>query len=149
MDKIYEDCKFCTLYIHFSLSFRSFSYNSKYSNSSSKSSFYFSLYLSRDWSPKFATGLNMIIDCSSKSIWVILLSFCQNDPLVGESFRQNNSLVTHILFELQPVTIFSSVANFAIQSLDIKYKYLGSLFYNRDWSKYQYSESLISQIKLC
>ena len=29
-----------------------------------------------------------------------ILSFCQNDLLMGESFWQNNSLVTHILFEL-------------------------------------------------
>ena len=49
----------------------------------------------RDWSPKFATGLNMIIDCISKSIWVIKLSFCQNYPLMGESYI---SLVTHIIF---------------------------------------------------
>jgi len=73
--------------------------------------------ISRDWSPKFATGLNMIIGCSSKRIWVIKLSFCQNDPLMGESFWQNNSLVTHILFELQSIVIFSLVANFGDQSL--------------------------------
>ena len=71
----------------------------------------------RDWSPKFATGLNMIIGCSSKSIWVIKLSFRQNDSLMGESFWQNNSLVTHILFELQPIIIFSPVANFGYHSL--------------------------------
>ena len=71
----------------------------------------------RDWLPKFATGLNMKIGCSSKSIWVIKLSFSQNDPLMGESFWQNNSLVTHILFELQPIIIFSPVANFGNQSI--------------------------------
>jgi hypothetical protein len=70
-----------------------------------------------DWSPKFATGLNMIIGCSSKIIWVIKLSFCQNDPLMGESFWRNNSLVTHILFELKPIIIFSPIANFGDQSL--------------------------------
>ena len=32
------------------------------------------------------------------------LFFFQNDPIMGESFWQNNSLVTHILFELQPIT---------------------------------------------
>ena len=58
----------------------------------------------------------MIIGCSSKSISVIKLSFCQNDPLMGESFWQNNSLVTHILFELQSIIIFSPVANFGDQS---------------------------------
>ena len=48
---------------------------------------------------------------------MIKLSFCQNDLLMGESFCQNNSLVTHILFELQPIIIFSPVANFGDQSL--------------------------------
>ena len=43
---------------------------------------------------------NLRLGCSSKNIWVIKLSLCQNDPLIGESFWQNNSLVTHILFEL-------------------------------------------------
>ena len=37
---------------------------------------------------------------SPKSIWVIRLSFCQNYPLIRESFWQNTSLVTHMLFEL-------------------------------------------------
>ena len=37
---------------------------------------------------------------SSKNIWVIKLSFCQNDPPIGESFWQNTSLVTHITYEL-------------------------------------------------
>ena len=78
----------------------------------------------RDWSPKFATGLNMIIGCGSKSIWVIKLSFFQNDPLMGESFWQNHRLVTHILFELQPIIIFSPVANFGDQSLALLYSYL-------------------------
>ena len=42
---------------------------------------------SRDWSPKFATGLNMMIGCSSKSIWVTRLLFCQNDsPMWGNHF---------------------------------------------------------------
>ena len=45
------------------------------------------------------------------------LFFCQNDPLIGEPFWQNNSLVSHILFELQPIIIFSPVANFGNQSL--------------------------------
>ena len=71
------------------------------------------------WLPKFATGLNMIIGCSSKSMWVMKLFFCQNDPLMGEPFWQNNSLVSHILFELQPIIIFSPVANFGNQSLAI------------------------------
>ena len=36
---------------------------------------------------------------------------------MGESFWQNNRLVTHILFELQPIIIFSPVANFGNQSI--------------------------------
>ena len=32
-------------------------------------------------------------------MWVIKLSFCQNDPPFGESFWQKDSLITHILFE--------------------------------------------------
>ena len=68
--------------------------------------------LPRHWSLKFATGLDMIIDCSSKSIWVIKLSFCQNDP-----FCQNNSLVTHILFELCRIWYINPVANFVTHPL--------------------------------
>ena len=73
--------------------------------------------LGRDWSPKFATGLNMIIGCSSKSISLIKLSFRQNVSLMRKLFWQNNSLVTHILFELQPIILFSPVTNFGDQSL--------------------------------
>ena len=36
---------------------------------------------------------------------------------MGESFWQNNSLVTHILFDLQPIMIFSPVANFGTHPL--------------------------------
>ena len=36
-----------------------------------------------DWLPKFATGLNMIIGCSSKSIWLTRLLFCQNGSPIG------------------------------------------------------------------
>ena len=78
-----------------------------------------SLVKSRDWSPKFATGLNMIIGSSSKSIWVTRLLFCQNDFLMRGSFWQKDSLKTHILFELQPIIIFSPVANFGNQSLHV------------------------------
>ena len=49
---------------------------------------------------------------SSISIWVIKMSFCQNDSKIGESFWKNNSLVTHICtFWTMPITIFSPVAN--------------------------------------
>ena len=36
---------------------------------------------------------------SSKSIWVMKLFFWQNYPLMGQSFWQKNSFITHILFE--------------------------------------------------
>ena len=45
------------------------------------------------------------------------VDFCQNDSPMVESFWQNNSLVTHILFELQSIIILSPVANFDDQSL--------------------------------
>ena len=45
--------------------------------------------------------------------------FCQNDALFRESIWQNNSLVTHILFELQHIKIFSPVANFGNHPLDV------------------------------
>ena len=37
---------------------------------------------------------------SSKSIWLIQLSFGQNDPLMGQSFWPKYSLITHMLFKL-------------------------------------------------
>ena len=37
---------------------------------------------------------------SSKCIWVMKLFFCQNSPLMGQSFWQKNSFITHILFEV-------------------------------------------------
>ena len=36
---------------------------------------------------------------------------------MGESFWKNNNLVTNILFELQPIIIFSLVTNFGNQSI--------------------------------
>ena len=68
--------------------------------------------LSRGWFPKFATGLNIIIGFRSKSIWVTRLLFCQNDSPKWGSFWQKDSLITYMLFELQPIMIFSPVANF-------------------------------------
>ena len=70
-----------------------------------------------DWLPKFATGLNMTIGCSSKIIWLTRLLFCQNGSPMRGSFWQKNSFITHILFELQPIIIFSPVANFGNQSI--------------------------------
>ena len=49
---------------------------------------------------------------SSKSIWVIKLTFSQKDLLIGESFWENYRLVTPLLFELCLIMIFSPVANF-------------------------------------
>ena len=71
----------------------------------------------RDWLPKFATGLNVIIGCSSKSIWLTRLLFCQNGSSMRGSFWQKNSFITDILFELKPIIIFSPVANFGNQSI--------------------------------
>ena len=73
----------------------------------------------RGWCPKFATGLNIIIGCSSKSIWVTRLLFCQNDYPMRGSFWYKDSLITLILFELQPIMIFSPVANFGHHPLGI------------------------------
>ena len=73
--------------------------------------------LIRDCCAKFATGLNIKISHSSKSIQVIKLSFFQNDSPMGETFWPKDSLITHILFELWLIMIFSPVANFAQQSL--------------------------------
>ena len=54
----------------------------------------------RDWSPKFETGLNIIIDIVQKlQEWPCSLFFCQNDVLIGGSFWQKHRLVTLILFE--------------------------------------------------
>ena len=50
-------------------------------------------------------------------LWVIQLFFCQNDPPMGESIWLKDSLITHILFELWLIMIFSPVANFAQQPL--------------------------------
>ena len=45
------------------------------------------------------------------------LFFCQNVSKMGESFWQNYSYITHILFELWLIMTFSPIANFAQQSL--------------------------------
>ena len=73
----------------------------------------------RDWSPKFATGIKWLNRHRSKSIWVTILSFCQNDSLMGESLWQKDRMVTHILFDLCLFKHFSPVANFGYQSLPI------------------------------
>ena len=45
------------------------------------------------------------------------LSFCQNDPPMGESFWQKDSLSTHILFELWLITLLRFVQFFLKQTL--------------------------------
>ena len=56
----------------------------------------------RGWCQKFAPGLNIIIYIVQKvHIWVTRLLFCQNDsPIISGSFRQKDSLITQMLFEL-------------------------------------------------
>ena len=67
----------------------------------------------RDWLPKFGTGLNCLNKHRSKNIWVTILTFCQNDSLMGGSLCQKDRMVTHM-----PIKHFSPVANFGNQSLD-------------------------------
>ena len=72
-----------------------------------------------DWLPKFATGLKCFNKHRSKSIWVTILSFCQSDSLMSESFWQRDRMVTHIFLDLCLIKHFSPVANFGNQSLDL------------------------------
>ena len=62
----------------------------------------------------------------------------QTGSFMGESFWQNKSLVTHILFELQPIMMFSPVANSGHLSLGIQenliyqnYQYFSYHFFQR------------------
>ena len=54
---------------------------------------------------------------NSKTIRVTKLSFCQSDSPMSKSFWENNSLVTHIFFDLCLLKHFSPVANFGQQSI--------------------------------
>ena len=56
------------------------------------------------WVSKFRTSIVCVISHSLESIWVIKPSFCQNDPSMGETFWQKDSLITHILSELWLIT---------------------------------------------
>ena len=69
------------------------------------------------WVPKFATGLIYQIGHSSKSIWVSMLLFCQNNSLMRESFWPNDSLITFIIFELCLIWYIRPVANFGTHPL--------------------------------
>ena len=79
------------------------------------------LYITRDWSPKFATGLKCLDRHRSKSIWVTILPFCHNDLIIGGSLWQKDRMVTHILFDRCLFKHFSPVANFGDQSLPMQY----------------------------
>ena len=88
----------------------------------------------RDWSPKFATGLNMIIGCS---IWVTRLLFCQIDSPMGQSLWQKDRMVTHILFDLCIFKHFSQVANFGDQSL-LSINYINcETFSTKNWDMFK------------
>jgi hypothetical protein len=50
------------------------------------------------------------------------LLFFQNDSSMRGSFWHKNSLITHILFELQPIMIFSPVANFGHHPLELPFQ---------------------------
>ena len=54
----------------------------------------------RGWCIKFVTGLNITIGIVQKVYEWSSCPFAKNDSPIRESFWQNNSLVTHILFEL-------------------------------------------------
>ena len=58
-----------------------------------------------------------VIDHSSKSICVIKLSFGQNDYLMGGSFWQKDSLITHTLFKLWLITLLWTVSVFLKRTL--------------------------------
>ena len=46
-----------------------------------------------------------------------ILSFCQSDPPMSESFWQKDRMVTHILFDICQFKHLSPVANFGYQSI--------------------------------
>ena len=77
---------------------------------------------------------------SSKSIWVIKLSFCQNDFPIGQLFWQNNSLVTYIAYWNMPIMIFSPVYFFSGHTLVVVLLICSALNCNNlcrwhDWCK--------------
>ena len=90
--------------------------------------------ITRGWFPKFATGLNIIIGCSPKSVEVIKLSFFKNDSSKRGSFWEKDSLITFILLELQSKMLFSIVANFRNHPLCITKMFLGQNQFINDCS---------------
>ena len=62
-----------------------------------------------------------VISHSSKRIQVFKLSFCQNDPPIGGSLWQKDSLITHMLFELWLITLLLLSRFFWIRRYKIIY----------------------------
>ena len=55
-----------------------------------------------------------------QKVYEIKLSFCQNYPLIGESFWQNTSLVTHMLLELPMLILIFSTNDYGTPSSIVK-----------------------------
>ena len=73
----------------------------------------------RDWSPKFETGLNIIIGIVKKVLeWPSCPFAKMMYSYLGGSFWQKDSLVRYTFWTI-PVIIFSPVSNFGDQSLVI------------------------------
>ena len=69
------------------------------------------------WFKTTTTIHSSVISHSSKSIWVVKLSFCQNDSQMGGSFWLKDSLITHILFKLWLITLLWIVSVFLNRTL--------------------------------
>ena len=81
------------------------------------------LHLYRGWCPKFVPGLFIKIGiCSSKSIWVIILSFCQNDSPMRVFFWQKDSFDHSYTFWTISILIFSPGTNFGHHPLILNTK---------------------------
>ena len=92
-------------------------------------------------------GLNIIIRHSSKIIWVIRLSFCQNDSLTRGSFWQKDSLITHILFDLWLIMIFSPPESKLAKRTSVQWHITFAKFWSlwkRLWSSNQNWHSLMN-----
>ena len=76
------------------------------------------------WVIKKLTISQYHIRHSSKSIWVIKLSFSQGGPSEGGSFWQKDSLITHILFKLCQIWYYDMVSFFMTQTLFYKFNCL-------------------------
>ena len=74
----------------------------------------------RDWSPKFETGPSIIIVIVQK-VWVINLSFCQNDVHTSRGIILAKGQIgySYTFWTTLSIMIFSPVSNFGDQSLGI------------------------------